>query len=125
MQATLRDQPMIQAAVGRAEADLRSGRAFLAEAARELWTETASTGSTSQERRAVLRLAATHGIRLAVQVVDTVYNAAGVTSIYEGNPIQRYFQDIHVISQHIQARLSHYELVGQHWLGVNVDLTRP
>jgi alkylation response protein AidB-like acyl-CoA dehydrogenase len=72
-----------------------------------------------------LRLAATHGIRLAVQVVDTVYNAAGVTSIYEGNPIQRYFQDIHVISQHIQARLSHYELVGQHWLGVNVDLTRP
>jgi indole-3-acetate monooxygenase len=48
-----------------------------------------------------------------------------VTTIYEGNLIQRYFQDIHVISQHLQARLSHYELVGQHWLGQNVDLTRP
>jgi alkylation response protein AidB-like acyl-CoA dehydrogenase len=125
MQATLRDQPLVQAAVGRAEADLRSGRAFLTEAVRELWTETKSTGEASQEQRAILRLALTHAIRLAVQVVDTVYNAAGVTAIYEGNPLQRYFQDIHVISQHLQARLSHYELVGQHWLGQKIDLTRP
>src|SRR5215471_815160 len=125
MQATLRDQPMVQAAVGRAEADLRSGRAFLSEAVRELWTETMATGETTQVKRATLRLAATHGIRLAVNVIDTVYNLAGVTTIYEGNLIQRYFQDVHVISQHLQARLSHYEVVGQHWLGQHVDLTRP
>ena len=125
MPAALRDQAMVQGAVGRAEADLRSGRAFLREAVRELWDETTSTGEASQDKRAILRLAATHGIRLAVQVVDTAYNLAGVTTIYEGNPIQRYFQDIHVISQHLQARLSHYELIGQHTLGGNVDLTRP
>src|SRR5262245_31409397 len=125
MQATLRDQPMIQAAVGQAEADLRSSRAFLSEAVRELWTETTATGETTQDKRATLRLAATHGIRLAVNVIDTVYNLAGVTTIYEGNLIQRYFQDVHVISQHLQARLSHYEVVGQHWLGQHVDLTRP
>jgi len=125
MQATLRDQPMVQGAVGRAEADLRSGRAFLSEAVCELWTEVTSTGGTNQEKRATLRLAATHGVRLAVNVIDSVYNLAGVTTIYEGNLIQRYFQDIHVISQHLQARLSHYELVGQHWLGQKVDLTRP
>ena len=125
MQATLRDQSMIQAAVGHAEANLRSGRAFLSEAVGEIWTEATSTGATTQERRAVLRLSATHGIRLAVDVVDTVYNAAGVTAIYEGNLMQRHFQDIHVISQHLQGRLSHYELVGQHWLGLKADLTRP
>ena len=125
MPAALRDQAMVQGAVGRAEADLRSGRAFLREAVRELWDETTSTGEASQDKRAILRLAATHGIRLAVQVVDTAYNLAGVTTIYEGNPIQRYFQDIHVISQHLQARLSHYEVVAQHWLGQKVDLTRP
>ena len=72
-----------------------------------------------------MRLAATHAIRLAVQVVDTVYNAAGVSAIYEGNVLQRHFQDIHVISQHLQARQSHDELVGQHWLGLKTDLTRP
>lgn len=125
MQATLRDQPLIQAAVGQAEANLRSGRAFLSEAVGEIWSEATSTGTTTQERRAVLRLATTHAIRLAVDVVDTVYNASGVTTIYEGNLIQRHFQDIHVISQHLQGRLSHYELVGQHWLGLQTDLTRP
>ena len=125
MQATLRDQPMVQATVGHAEAHLRSGRAFLTEAVREIWTEVTSTGAATQERRAVLRLASTHAIRLAVQIVDSVYNAAGVTAIYEGNLMQRHFQDIHVISQHLQGRLSHYELVGQHWLGLETDLTRP
>jgi hypothetical protein len=90
-----------------------------------MWSEVTATGAITQERRAVLRLASTHGIRLAVRVVDTLYNAAGVTAIYEGNLMQRHFQDIHVISQHLQARLSHYEAVGQHWLGQEVDLTRP
>src|SRR5262245_35561807 len=125
MQAALRDQPMVQATVGQAEAYIRTGRAFLTEAVREIWAEATSTGATTQERRAVLRLASTHGIRLAVQVVDSVYNAAGVTAIYEGNLMQRHFQDIHVISQHLQGRLSHYESVGQHWLGLETDLTRP
>jgi alkylation response protein AidB-like acyl-CoA dehydrogenase len=59
-----------------------------------------------------------------VQVVDTVYNASGATAVYDSNPIQRYFQDVHVISQHLQARLAHYELVGRHWLGLKVDETR-
>jgi alkylation response protein AidB-like acyl-CoA dehydrogenase len=124
MQATLRDQSGVQAAIGRAEADLRSGRAFVTEAAGGLWNEAASTGATTQAKRAILRLATTHAIRLAVQVVDAVYSAAGVTAIYEGNPMQRYFQDIHVISQHMQARLFHYELVGQHILGLKIDETK-
>jgi alkylation response protein AidB-like acyl-CoA dehydrogenase len=124
MQATLRDQPAVQAAIARAEADLRSGCAFLTEAVRELWTEAASTGATSQAKRAILRLATAHAIRLAVQVVDAVYNAAGVTAIYEGNLMQRHFQDIHVISQHLQGRLSHYELVGRHILGLKIDETK-
>jgi alkylation response protein AidB-like acyl-CoA dehydrogenase len=124
MQAALRDQALIQAAVGHAEADLRSGRAFLTEAVREIWTEATSTGAVTQDKRAVLRLATTHAIRLAVDVVDTVYNAAGVTAIYEGNLMQRHFQDIHVISQHLQGRLAHYELVGKYWLGLKIDQTR-
>jgi len=124
MQAALRDQPLVQTAVGHAEADLRSGRAFLTEAVREIWNEATSTGRVTQDKRAVLRLATTHAIRLAVQVVDAVYNAAGVTAIYEGNLMQRHFQDIHVISQHLQGRLAHYELVGKYWLGLKIDETR-
>jgi alkylation response protein AidB-like acyl-CoA dehydrogenase len=123
MQALLRDQSMIQVNVGQAEAALRSGRAFLLETINDIWSE-ATAGAVTLGQRAILRLATTHGIRLAAQVIDTVYGAAGATAAYEGNLIQRHFQDIHVITQHLQGRLAHYELVGRHWLGLPVDDAR-
>ena len=116
----LRDQPMVQADVGLAEAHLRSGRALLTETVRETWLA-ATAGELNGDQRAALRLATTHAIRLAAEVVDAVYNAAGATAIYEGHVLQRYFQDMHVITQHIQARRAHYELVGRHWLGLAID----
>jgi len=124
MAAPLREQSMIQNMVGHAEADLRSGRALLRETVRDVWASTSANGEITLDERAALRLATTHGIRLAVQVVDAVYNAAGATAIYESHILQRHFQDIHVISQHLQGRLAHYELVGQHWLGLKVDDSR-
>jgi alkylation response protein AidB-like acyl-CoA dehydrogenase len=124
MDALLRDQPMIQSEVGRAEARLRAGLAFLREAVRELWGAVVANGAVTLEQRAVLRLATTDGIRTAASVVDMVYNMAGATAAYESSPIQRHFQDVHVMSQHLQARLAHYELVGRHWLGLKIDETR-
>ena len=124
MDALLRDQAMIQAEVGRAEARLRSSRAFLVEAVREIWDAVTAAGEVTLDQRAVLRLATTDGIRTAVSVVDMVYNMAGATAAYESSPIQRHFQDVHVMSQHLQARIAHYELVGRHWLGLKIDESR-
>ncbi|MEX2221344.1 MAG: acyl-CoA dehydrogenase family protein [Candidatus Rokuibacteriota bacterium] len=124
MDALLRDQVMIQNEVGHAEARLRSSRAFLFETVREMWTALVATGGVTLDQRAVLRLATTDGIRAAVAVVDKIYNMAGATAAYESSPIQRHFQDVHVMSQHLQARLAHYELVGRHWLGLKVDESR-
>jgi indole-3-acetate monooxygenase len=124
MQALLRDQSMIQVTVGQAEANLRSAHAFLTEAVRDIWSQVTATGAPTLDQRAALRIATTHGIRVAAQIVDAVYSAAGATAVYEDNLLQRHFQDIHVITQHLQSRLSHYELVGRHWLGLAVDETR-
>jgi alkylation response protein AidB-like acyl-CoA dehydrogenase len=124
MQALLRDQSMIQVTVGHAEASLRSAHAFLTEAVRDIWSQVVATGSPTLDQRAALRIATTHAIRVASQIVDAVYHAAGATAVYEDHLLQRHFQDIHVITQHLQSRLSHYELVGRHWLGLPVDETR-
>lgn len=124
MQALLRDQSMIQVTVGQAEANLRAGHAFLTEAVRDVWHQVTSTGTLTLDQRATLRIAATHAIRLAAHIVDAVYHAAGATAAYEDHLLQRHFQDIHVITQHLQSRLSHYELVGRHWLGLPVDESR-
>jgi indole-3-acetate monooxygenase len=124
MQALLRDQSMIQVIVGQAEADLRSGRAFLHEAVRDIWSQVAAGGTPTLDQRATLRIAATHAIRLSARIIDAVYSASGATAVYESQLLQRHFQDIHVITQHLQSRLSHYEMVGRHWLGLPVDETR-
>jgi alkylation response protein AidB-like acyl-CoA dehydrogenase len=124
MDALLRDQAIVQHEVGRAEARLRSGRAFLLEAVRDMWAAVVANGEVTLDQRANLRLATTHGIRLAVETVDAVYNMAGATAAYESSPIQRHFQDVHVMSQHLQARMAHYDLVGRHWLGLKIDESR-
>lgn len=123
MEAPLREQAAVQASIGQCEAHLRTGRAFLTEAVRDIW-EAAVADAVSLDHRAALRLAATHGIRLAAQIVDTVYNAAGATAVYEDNLLQRHFQDVHVITQHMQGRLAHYELIGRYALGLKIDEAR-
>ena len=124
VQGLLREQPLVQFTVGQAEAALRAGRAFWMESIDEFWTELKSTGAISMEQRVSMRLATTHAIRLAAQIIESVYSASGATAAFEGNLIQRHFQDIHVITQHLQGRLSHYETVGQHWLGLPIDSSR-
>jgi alkylation response protein AidB-like acyl-CoA dehydrogenase len=121
----MRDLPLVQTTVGHAAADLRSARALLRETVREVWDAVAATGTITLEQRTSLRLATTHAIRLAAKVVDAVYNAAGATAIFESHPIQRYFQDMHVITQHFQSRLDHYELVGRAVLGLDVGDEMP
>lgn len=118
----LRDQPTAQFAVGRSEATVRGARAYLMEAVESIWEEAVATGEVSLESRMNLRLATTHGIRLAAEVVDSLYNAAGATAAFEGHVMQRHFQDIHVITQHVQGRLSHFELAGRLVMGVPTEV---
>lgn len=121
MPGMLRDQAISQFAVGEAEGILRSARAFMIEAVEDLWDDTVKQGATSTEKRVHARLASIHGIRAAAQVVDKLYPLCGGDSIFEGGLIQRCFQDIHVISQHVQGRLLNIELVGKYKLGVITD----
>ena len=58
------------------------------------------------------------------QIVESLYTACGATVVFDGHLIQRLFQDMHVITQHGQGRLQHYEIVGQHRLGVEIDDSR-
>lgn len=124
MQGMLRDQALSQFAVGQSEAALRSARAFLMEAVHDIWNEAKQTGTVTLQRRASLRLAGTHAIRTSAEIIERIYTACGATSAFDGNLIQRYFQDIHVITQHVQGRLANYEMVGKFHLGLPVDETR-
>jgi indole-3-acetate monooxygenase len=116
MKGTLREDAVTQSDVARAEAQLRGARAFLFEATADAW-EAAPHGLTAHQR-AALRLAATSGIHQAAQVVDVVYHAAGATAIFESQPFERRFRDVHAITQQTQARRQHFETAGRVLLGV-------
>jgi alkylation response protein AidB-like acyl-CoA dehydrogenase len=118
-QSVLRDNPVVQDRVARAEAQLRSARAFLHQTLTELW-ETATRGEAfTLEQRALIRLATTSGIQQAAQVVDAVYRLAGATAVFEANPFERRFRDVHAVSQQIQGSEAHFQPVGRVFLGAD------
>jgi alkylation response protein AidB-like acyl-CoA dehydrogenase len=114
----LRENAVIQAQVALSEAKLQSARAFLLQVLEEMW-ETAARGEEfTMAQRAALRLAGTYAVHQAKDVVDTVYHAAGATAIFESNPFERRFRDVHTVIQQIQAQAANFELVGQLLLGM-------
>lgn len=117
----LRDKSTFQLVIGQAEATWRSARAFLFEAAEGVWGSVSSKGTLTLDERIKLRLASTHAIRVGAQVTDMAYNLCGSDAIFERNPIQRRFQDSHVITQQIQGRFEHYEKAGQYFLGMEPE----
>jgi alkylation response protein AidB-like acyl-CoA dehydrogenase len=116
----LADRGTIQAELACAEAELRSGRAFLYETIDRCW-EDAVAGAIRPRERAVLRLAASHATTLAARAVDRVYEAGGGTSIYRSSPLQRCFRDVHVATQHMMVAAGSRELAGRILLGVQDD----
>ena len=80
-----------------------------------------SSGHITLDQRMTIRLASTFAIHQSMNVVDMAYHAAGSTAIFEENPFERRFRDIHTVSQQLQGRQEHFETVGQYLLGLDPD----
>lgn len=120
----LRDKPTAQADLGRAEALLRSGRAFLVEAIEEIWAAAAAGQTPTMRQRAIARLAAAKAAEAGAQAVDLLYNAAGGTALFESNPLERCFRDVHATTQHIGTQASNFELAGRVLFGLDPGTPR-
>ena len=118
VRSLLQDQSTTQRLVGEGEAIWRSAQAFLTDSASSGWSSACKNHAITIEERIRMRLASTYAIRKAAEVVDISYNLCGSNSIFASNPIQRRFQDIHVITQHVQGNPTNYETAGQFLLGL-------
>jgi indole-3-acetate monooxygenase len=127
--ATLATSPLatqhtVHERVGRAEALLGSGRAFLYETVRQLPPSPNWSEDVSDEVRARVRLASTHAAQTAAEAVDLMFNAAGTTSIYASSRLERCFRDVHVATQHVAVAPSNIEMAGQYFLGFGLQVRR-
>jgi len=120
----LRDKASAQADVGKAEALLRSARAFLVESAHNIWNAVAAGDTPSLPQRATARLAAAQAAAASAQAVDLLYNAAGGTALYESNLLERCFRDVHATTQHMGTSSANFELSGRVLLGLDPGTPR-
>ena len=115
----LRERPAVQTDLARAEACVRSARAFLHETVAEIWQRVVEGNPPTTEQRAWLRLAAVDGVQRAIAAVDLMYHAAAASAIFESSPLERCFRDVHVIPAHIVVQPNVYEVAGRVFLGLS------
>jgi alkylation response protein AidB-like acyl-CoA dehydrogenase len=122
--AVLRDKPIAQMQIARAEALVRAARAYLFAAIEEQWDEVVSGAPPTLEKRAAVRMACTFAAESCAEAVDIVYNLAGGSAIQESGKIERCFRDIHAAAQHIGLSTANYEVAGRVLLGLDPGTPR-
>lgn len=119
---TARESPVVQAQVARAEGRLAAAEAYLLASVEGVWQGIEPSAETlTMAQRMGLRLAASHALQEAREVVDVLFQASGSTEVFDTSPICRRFRDMHAVSQQLQARQDHFEKVGQFLLGLEPD----
>ena len=119
-QVLLKNQEMVQYQTGKLEALWQSCRSYLLNSVFHLLQDD-GVPEYPKDLRIQVRLASTHAIRETAEIVNTAYGMAGSHAVFESNPVQRCFQDIHAIVQQVQGRLVHYRTAGQYFLGLESD----
>jgi alkylation response protein AidB-like acyl-CoA dehydrogenase len=121
----LRDKALAQADVARAEALLRSGRAFLFNELGAMWDDVVAGQSISLRQRAEVRLAAVHAAQCAIQATDLMYQLGGGASLFQGGRLERCFRDVHAAGQHVAVSpLSNLEPIGRVLFGLPPGMAR-
>ncbi len=118
---TLAKSAFTQIEFARAEAQLRSARAFLVDEVARAWATLDGGDDVSIEQRTTIRLAATHAATTSAAVADTAFTLAGGSAVYDTSVLGRCTRDAHVVTQHIQTAPKLYEKIGQLLLGQDTD----
>ena len=120
----LRDRPFAQRAIALAEARLIGCRAALMELSAASWQTVTAGDEVSARDRAVFQLVASDAARAAVQVVETLCEAAGTSANQLGEPLERIARDVRVVRQHATVAPHLMEDAGRTLLGLESGLDR-
>lgn len=113
------ERAYLRISLAKAEASLRSARAFFYEATDSAWESILKGDGVSDEQTSMLRLSAAQAAREGARAVQSAYMLAGTVAIYEGHPLQRYLRDALVVTQHAFLNESMYDGAGSVFLGVS------
>lgn len=114
---TLSENAVIQSEVSQNTGRLNAARSYLFEMIEVYW-ETLSRGDDpTLEERALLRTAISNAMITSKDVCDFAHISAGTNGIFEDQPFERRFRDIHTLTAQGQAHLSNFQFAGQALMG--------
>ncbi|HZO46530.1 MAG TPA: acyl-CoA dehydrogenase family protein [Xanthobacteraceae bacterium] len=114
----LADNNLVQTQVGLCQARLGAARAYVLEGYAELYEQAERGEKVSFAQRLASRGMTCFAIQQAREVVDYAYHAAGAGAIFDKNPFERRFRDLHTVTQQSQAHAENFEALGQSLLGI-------
>jgi alkylation response protein AidB-like acyl-CoA dehydrogenase len=104
--------------LAKAEAQLRSARAFFYDATDEVWHSILAGNPVTSDQISLLRLAATQIAREGAEVVQRAYRLGGTMAIYRSHPLQRLLRDSMVVTQHAFLGEGNFDGAGAVLVGV-------
>jgi alkylation response protein AidB-like acyl-CoA dehydrogenase len=115
---TLADRAYVQIDIAKAEAALRSARAFFYEITDEVYARLLAGEEIDVKSRAMLRLASTHAARVGCDVTEAVYRMAGTTGVFADNILAHYLKDALIVPQHAFMSEGTWQSAGRVLLGL-------
>ena len=100
-EGSLATEQVTQLAVAQCEGSLRAAASFVEDSIGAAWDTALVGDDISREQRLTIRLAVSHAMRACLDVVDTVFALAGGGALFDDNPLQRCWRDLHAASSHI------------------------
>ena len=118
----LKDDPDVQRFIGKATARWKAADAYLHRTIETLFPMIRQSNTVTLQQRAEMRMVGTHVIQECAEVVGVAYRISGSSGIYQDLNLQRRFQDINVITQHVQGREAYFGILGRHELTGNYEI---
>ncbi|KAK0331661.1 hypothetical protein LTR94_028026 [Friedmanniomyces endolithicus] len=115
----LADRAYVQTEIAKAEAKLRSARAFFYEATEDVWATLCAGDPASLKQTGLLRLASSHVARIGCEVAQTAFMLSGTTGIYNDHPLAAYVHDAMVVAQHAFLSEGTFASAGRVLLGLD------
>jgi alkylation response protein AidB-like acyl-CoA dehydrogenase len=109
---------LIQTQIGLSQARLGAARAYVLDGYARFYEQAMKGEKLSFAQRLAGRGMTCFAIQQAREVVDFAYHAAGAGAIFDKNPFERRFRDLHTVTQQSQAHMENFEALGQSMLGI-------
>jgi indole-3-acetate monooxygenase len=120
----LKDETYVQSDIARAEAMLRSARAFLLDSVGQMWRTAVQKGRNTFHDRASVRMACWHAAKTGREVVEMMHLLAGGTAVRDDSPFAAQLRDVQAVTQHIYFAEQNMQTAGRVLLGMDAGTDR-